>query len=60
MGEDPTGFISKRQALPHRRRLAEEIAKEIDALLGDDELTAAKLLAAKQANGLVEYDDIPF
>jgi hypothetical protein len=60
IGEDPTGFISKRQALPHRRRLAEEIAKEIDALLCDDELTAAKLRAAKHANRLVEIDDIPF
>ena len=61
MGEDPTGFISKRQALPHRRRLAEEIAKEIDALLSEDELTAAKLLAAKKANGLIALDeDIPF
>ncbi len=60
MGEDPTGFISKRQALPRRRRLAEEIAKEIDGLLSDDALTAAKLRAAKQANGLGEFDDIPF
>jgi hypothetical protein len=61
MGEVPTGFISKRQALPHRRRLAEEIAKEIDALLSDDEVTATKLLAAKRANGIVPLaDDIPF
>jgi hypothetical protein len=51
MGEDPTGFVSRRQALPHRRRLAEEIAKEIDALLADDDLTAVKLHAAKLANG---------
>ena len=60
MGEDPTGFISKRQALPHRRRLAEEIAKEIDGLLTADPLTAAKLRAAKQAKGLRDSDDVPF
>lgn len=57
MGEDPTGFISKRQALPHRRRLAEEIAKEIDELLTADPLTAAKLHAAKTAE---DHEEIPF
>ncbi len=60
MGEDPTGFISKRQALPRRRRTAEEIAREIDGLFRSDELTAEKLRAAKRANGLSEMDDIPF
>jgi hypothetical protein len=60
MGEDPTGFISKRQALPRRRRMAEVIAKEIDGLFCGDESTAGKLRAAKQACGLVEIDDIPF
>jgi hypothetical protein len=59
MGEDPPGFISKHQALPRRRRRAEEIAREIDSLLSGDELTARKLHAAKQANGLVELDS-PF
>ena len=59
MGEDPTGFISKRQALPHRRRMAEAIAEEINGLLLSDELTAEKLRAAKRAKGLVEMDDIP-
>lgn len=57
MGEDPTGFISKHQALARRRRTAEEIAKEIDSLLNADELTAAKLLDAKKAN---EGDFWPF
>lgn len=33
MGEDPTGFISKHQALPRGRKKAEEIAVEIDRLL---------------------------
>jgi TIR domain len=62
MGEDPTGFISKHQALARGRRNAEEVAKEIDALLSVDELTSSKLLAAKKAQGLVTVtdDDIPF
>ena len=58
MGEDPTGFISKHQALA--RRPAEQIAKEIDSLLSADELKATKLLDAKKANSLVVPDDIPF
>jgi hypothetical protein len=61
MGEDPTGFISKHQALARRRRTAEEIAAEIDSLLSADDLTAAKLLDAKKANGLIAAEDeIPF
>jgi len=47
MGEDPTGFISKHQALARGQRTAEQIAKEIDALLRSDQLTASKFLAAK-------------
>jgi hypothetical protein len=39
MGEDPTGFISRRQALPRLKKTAEEIAKEIDELLSQDPLT---------------------
>jgi len=62
MGEDPTGFISIRQALPRQNRKAEEVAREIDGLLGADQATAAKLLAAKKANRVVAVfdDDIPF
>jgi len=62
MGEDPTGFISKHQVLARGQRTAEEIAKEIDALLSADEVTAAKLLAAKETHGRVAVtnDDIPF
>ena len=60
MGEDPTGFISKCQALPRRRRTAEEIAKEIDGLFRSDELTVGKLRAATRTSGLAEIDDIPF
>ena len=52
MGEAPTGFVSKHQALSRAGRSAEEIAKEIDALLSADETTAASLSAARQARGL--------
>ena len=47
MGEDPTGFISKRQALAWRDRPAEEIAKEIDELLRQDRRTSERLAEAK-------------
>jgi hypothetical protein len=62
MGEDPTGFIWKHQALSPGRRTAEEVAKEIDALLSADELTSGKLLAAKRAYGFVDVkgEEIPF
>lgn len=61
MGEDPTGFISKQQALARRQRTAEGIAAEIAALLADDDLTAGKLAAAQQAliSATLE-DEIPF
>jgi hypothetical protein len=48
MGEDPTGFISKHQALARQKRTAEQIAKEVDALLASDELTADRLKAARR------------
>jgi hypothetical protein len=54
MGEDPTGFISKRQALPRGRRTAEEVAAEIDTLLMADPATSSKLEAAKRNNGLIK------
>lgn len=61
MGEDPTGFISKQQALPRRSRTAEEIAVEIDAILSKDELTSERVRAAKQAAGVRSSgDEIPF
>ncbi len=62
MGEDPTGFISKNQALARRNRTAEQIAEEVDALLAADPLTSEKLEAAKKANhiGVAVDDDIPF
>jgi hypothetical protein len=43
MDEDPTGFISKHQALSRGRRSAEAIAKEVNTILLHDELTAARL-----------------
>ncbi len=46
MGEDPTGFISKQQALPRLNRSAEDIAKEVHALLAADQSTSARLAAA--------------
>ena len=66
MGEDPTGFISKHQALARRNRTAEQIAQEIDSILSEDDRTAARLLEAKKAKGIFPTaenafaDDIPF
>ena len=61
MGEDPTGFISKHQALARGTRTAEEIAKEVDSILADDARTAERLAAAKKANTAPTVDDeIPF
>lgn len=61
-GEDPTGFISKLQALPRRNRTAEEIAAEIDRLLSSDPRTSQKLADAKpKSHGYDDLDDdIPF
>jgi TIR domain len=61
MGEDPTGFISKSQALTRKQRTAEEIASEINGLLLADEDTAEKIRAAKKAADLSNaLDKIPF
>jgi hypothetical protein len=49
MSEDPTGFISKHQALRRDDRKAEEIAAEIDRILAKDPRTRDKLRAAKDA-----------
>jgi TIR domain len=54
MGEDPTGFISKQQALPRLNRSAEAVAKEVNALLLADELTAARL------KEVIAASEIPF
>lgn len=61
MDEDPTGFISKHQALARRGRTAEQIAFEVDAILSADPLTATKLSAAKKGRrGVSDRDEIPF
>jgi hypothetical protein len=53
MGEDPTGFISKQQALPRLNRTAEVVAKEVNDILLADELTSERLEDA-------DPDYIPF
>lgn len=61
MGEDPTGFISKRQALSRQGRTAEDIAKEIASLLAADPQTADRLAAAQGADNPASLEDeIPF
>ena len=57
MGEDPTGFIAKHQALSRQNRTAEEIAKEVNEILASDERTSPKLLAAQKAKS---PNEIPF
>jgi TIR domain len=47
MGEDPTGFIGKHQALPRKNRTAEQIAAEIKSLLADDPRTKGRLEEAE-------------
>ena len=47
MGEDPTGFLSRRQALPRRKYTASEIASQIAQLLYEDESTKFKLASAE-------------
>lgn len=54
MGENPTGFISKRQVLPRLNRTAEAIAKEVDTILLSDERTSARL------NDVIDASEIPF
>lgn len=62
MGEDPTGFISKHQAISRGQKKAEEVASELDALLTANEVTSERLNAAKKANRYLadDDDDIPF
>ncbi|MDP3739734.1 MAG: toll/interleukin-1 receptor domain-containing protein [Hyphomonadaceae bacterium] len=61
MGEDPTGFLSKDQALLRKGRNAEQIAEEIVALLAEDPMTSDKLAEAKKTTAPTSFDDeIPF
>lgn len=54
MGEDPTAFISKHQALPRLTKNAEQIAKEIKEVLLADELTKERL------ETVIMNNEIPF
>lgn len=56
MGEDPTGFLSRQQALPRGNRTAEEIAREIDALLAEDPRTSGQLRSAKTAQEAMDAE----
>lgn len=47
MDEDPTGFIGKHQALARQNRKAEQIAEEINRILGDDPRTKERLQEAR-------------
>ncbi len=62
MGEDPTGFISKHQAIARGQKLAEDVASEIDMLLRADERTKEKYLSGKPKVSNYDDldDDIPF
>jgi hypothetical protein len=63
MGEDPTGFISKQQALPRLKRTAEAIAKEVNAILLADDLTAARMnevVVAHTPKRKANHDDVSF
>lgn len=62
MGEDPTGFISKHQAISRGAKKAEDVAEEIDALLRADDRTKSRYLKCnppKSAYADLD-DDIPF
>lgn len=62
MGENPTGFISKHQALPRGNRTAEEIVVEIDQLLAKDRRTKERLNEVKVelSSTSIKDDNIPF
>lgn len=47
MGEDPTGFIGKQQALARLNRTAEQIAQEVADILAADDLTKVRYKRAK-------------
>ncbi|MGB3625127.1 MAG: toll/interleukin-1 receptor domain-containing protein [Henriciella sp.] len=61
MGEDPTGFIGKSQALLRKGRMAEEIAAEIEQILKSDDRASVRLAEAKNFEGWPNYEDeLPF
>lgn len=56
MGEDPTGFISKHQAIARGEKTAEKLAAEIDALLTKDVRIADRYIRCRDEAA----DDVPF
>ncbi|MEM6858306.1 MAG: toll/interleukin-1 receptor domain-containing protein [Pseudomonadota bacterium] len=62
MGEDPTGFASKHQAISRGTKRAEDVAAEIEKLLRADDRTKAKFEACQpKATAYDDLDDdIPF
>jgi TIR domain len=66
MGESPTGFISRRQALPRKNRTAEEIAREVNDILLNDDATRDRMILSAFMNATPNKetstidDDIPF
>ncbi len=62
MGEDPTGFISKHQAISRGTKKAEDVAAEIDALLKADDRTKARYAKCNPPKSTYDDldDDIPF
>jgi len=59
MGEDPTGFISKHQALARKNRKAEVIAAEINNLLHIDPRTKNRLEEAQNSNQSFNVKTVP-
>lgn len=62
MGEDPTGFISKHQAISRGTKKAEDVAKEIIDLLQADERTKVRYAQCNPPTSTYENldGDIPF
>jgi TIR domain len=62
MGEDPTGFISKHQAISRGTKKAEDVAMEIVALLQDDVRTNARYVQCNPPRSGYDGldDDVPF
>lgn len=60
MGEDPTGFLSKIQAISRKRRTAEEISAEVVSILAKDPKTSDRMRVASTKPKTIALDDIPF
>jgi hypothetical protein len=62
MGEDPTGFASRHQALSRGRKTAEQLALELSKLLERDDRTSGRLSSAQaeKQSSLISNDEVPF